>query len=129
FQAEDGIRDGHVTGVQTCALPISVPEAPPTTRNQRATSCPAPISAKEPKVDGSRFRVSAFWWVSSFSVEGIATFPSSELLSKRRASTILPHLSRRASAFRYGDISVLGDYLQTKSEDVYFPNDASIQVK
>src|SRR5437660_2818750 len=23
FQAEDGIRDGHVTGVQTCALTIS----------------------------------------------------------------------------------------------------------
>src|SRR5207253_6612837 len=30
FQAEDGIRDGHVTGVQTCALPISSvrPDAP-----------------------------------------------------------------------------------------------------
>src|SRR5439155_13438780 len=28
---EDGIRDGHVTGVQTCALPISVTsESPPT---------------------------------------------------------------------------------------------------
>src|SRR5439155_5357654 len=27
FQAEDGIRDGHVTGVQTCALPISPPDA------------------------------------------------------------------------------------------------------
>src|SRR6266508_2686563 len=28
FQAEDGIRDGHVTGVQTCALPICArPEA------------------------------------------------------------------------------------------------------
>src|SRR5439155_5537814 len=26
FQAEDGIRDGHVTGVQTCALPISETE-------------------------------------------------------------------------------------------------------
>src|SRR5439155_13483529 len=26
FQAEDGIRDGHVTGVQTCALPISFGE-------------------------------------------------------------------------------------------------------
>src|SRR6266481_2513387 len=25
FQAEDGIRDGTVTGVQTCALPISPP--------------------------------------------------------------------------------------------------------
>src|SRR6267143_2459674 len=24
FQAEDGIRDGTVTGVQTCALPISI---------------------------------------------------------------------------------------------------------
>src|SRR5690606_41125035 len=33
FQAEDGIRDFHVTGVQTCALPISVnaelEDAPP----------------------------------------------------------------------------------------------------
>src|SRR5437870_9397631 len=27
FQAEDGIRDGHVTGVQTCALPISPSQA------------------------------------------------------------------------------------------------------
>src|SRR6266487_1181204 len=26
FQAEDGIRDGRVTGVQTCALPISLPD-------------------------------------------------------------------------------------------------------
>src|SRR5439155_10429982 len=29
FQAEDGIRDGHVTGVQTCALPISAPRTAP----------------------------------------------------------------------------------------------------
>src|SRR2546422_10137351 len=28
FQAEDGIRDVAVTGVQTCALPISVRPAP-----------------------------------------------------------------------------------------------------
>src|SRR5439155_2414743 len=28
FQAEDGIRDGHVTGVQTCALPISLRASP-----------------------------------------------------------------------------------------------------
>src|SRR5437868_8823684 len=27
FQAEDGIRDRNVTGVQTCALPISFPSA------------------------------------------------------------------------------------------------------
>src|SRR5699024_11377293 len=30
FQAEDGIRDRNVTGVQTCALPISVAEIPTT---------------------------------------------------------------------------------------------------
>src|SRR5215471_5685629 len=29
FQAEDGIRDLYVTGVQTCALPISLSEALP----------------------------------------------------------------------------------------------------
>src|SRR5690606_41125042 len=28
FQAEDGIRDFHVTGVQTCALPISEQRQP-----------------------------------------------------------------------------------------------------
>src|SRR5438046_7138174 len=28
FQAEDGIRDWSVTGVQTCALPISSPTEP-----------------------------------------------------------------------------------------------------
>src|SRR5207245_5338836 len=34
FQAEDGIRDATVTGVQTCALPISMPgnSEPPQTR-------------------------------------------------------------------------------------------------
>src|SRR5699024_11747248 len=28
FQAEDGIRDRNVTGVQTCALPISIQNLP-----------------------------------------------------------------------------------------------------
>src|SRR5947208_13461688 len=32
FQAEDGIRDDLVTGVQTCALPISPPCAAPARR-------------------------------------------------------------------------------------------------
>src|SRR5205807_6264561 len=30
FQAEDGIRDYKVTGVQTCALPISLDRSPAT---------------------------------------------------------------------------------------------------
>src|SRR5699024_11892458 len=29
FQAEEGIRDRNVTGVQTCALPISIKECTP----------------------------------------------------------------------------------------------------
>src|SRR5690625_7578409 len=37
FQAEDGIRDGHVTGVQTCALPISSARSgPPPSSHQSA---------------------------------------------------------------------------------------------
>src|SRR5690606_40562168 len=36
FQAEDGIRDFHVTGVQTCALPISRRARAGTRRSGRA---------------------------------------------------------------------------------------------
>src|SRR5262249_56851137 len=35
FQAEDGIRDWSVTGVQTCALPISSATTPLPSRKQR----------------------------------------------------------------------------------------------
>src|SRR5690606_40884346 len=38
FQAEDGIRVFHVTGVQTCALPISPP--PPALRGPPRSSVP-----------------------------------------------------------------------------------------
>src|SRR5690349_22492832 len=34
FQAEDGIRDLYVTGVQTCALPICVPARRPSARRR-----------------------------------------------------------------------------------------------
>src|SRR5699024_3145823 len=41
FQAEDGIRDRNVTGVQTCALPISRPAGPVAgcRRRRRHRSC------------------------------------------------------------------------------------------
>src|SRR5690606_40639718 len=35
FQAEDGIRDFHVTGVQTCALPISLRGGTVVIRNEK----------------------------------------------------------------------------------------------
>src|SRR5690606_39710428 len=53
FQAEDGLRDFHVTGVQTCALPIwrrsptpssppprSPPSTPPDSTTSRSSSSP-----------------------------------------------------------------------------------------
>src|SRR5207245_8452679 len=42
FQAEDGIRDATVTGVQTCALPIS---SVVTTNNPRAVPTQTPSGA------------------------------------------------------------------------------------
>src|SRR5215208_6792396 len=50
FQAEDGIRDGHVTGVHTCALPIARPSvmSPPITlrvTESIGTASPSPTPA------------------------------------------------------------------------------------
>src|ERR671937_3008950 len=45
-------------------LLATVPAAPPTRKNQRTTSCPAPISANVPYQRGSRLILSAFEWVS-----------------------------------------------------------------
>src|SRR5690625_7470930 len=50
FQAEDGIRDGHVTGVQTCALPIS---APTYSRTRAATTLVTACPPEAPPRTGS----------------------------------------------------------------------------
>src|SRR5207248_4357180 len=59
FQAEDGIRDRTVTGVQTCALPISVRRRaaagsphPPPAGPARARASPPPASARAPSRPG-----------------------------------------------------------------------------
>src|SRR5690606_23775886 len=63
FQAEDGIRDFHVTGVQTCALPISVREALRRLAAQRAVepmksrSMRVPVMSDERLEDIRRTRV------------------------------------------------------------------------
>src|ERR687898_2303034 len=45
FQAEDGIRDYKVTGVQTCALPISPPAWPPPGQPSRQKAWRRPTAA------------------------------------------------------------------------------------
>src|SRR5690349_23891484 len=47
FQAEDGIRDLYVTGVQTCALPISATSAS-TAAPKRSPFCPARAAPPSP---------------------------------------------------------------------------------
>src|SRR4051794_41313390 len=51
FQAEDGIRSGRVTGVQTCPLPISLPPAlrpgePEAVPLAATARLPAPLNAE-----------------------------------------------------------------------------------
>src|SRR5437870_13910401 len=79
FQAEDGIRDGHVTGVQTCALP-GPPPRPRSVRIRRRAWFPSAIIRRQrslfAKADSgarktvrtrslSRYGVRSESWVSS----------------------------------------------------------------
>src|SRR5437660_2185011 len=56
FQAEDGIRDGHVTGVQTCALPIWAGVAVKTS-----------ASAQIEKISPANPADSSMWYISEIS--------------------------------------------------------------
>src|SRR5690606_98587 len=55
FQAEDGIRDFHVTGVQTCALPICAWSARPERLPRGRPMPPGPRTA-EASLSGFRSR-------------------------------------------------------------------------
>src|SRR6266496_4538355 len=57
FQAEDGIRDLYVTGVQTCALPIwnqALPSPPRGDRGPRPGSRAARLGPDRRRADGQR---------------------------------------------------------------------------
>src|SRR5580700_1768906 len=94
----------------------TVPEAPPTIRNQLATSWPAPISAKEPKVDAARFRVRALWWVSSFSVLAIIRLQSHESL---RGDLISEHPCFRKALLLQQLIGVTDRNSQVRATEIF----------
>src|SRR5205085_6569810 len=56
FQAEDGIRDLTVTGVQTCALPISFPSGSARRPGRSGSATPIPTGTRS---TSSRARRSA----------------------------------------------------------------------
>src|SRR5207253_5521868 len=66
FQAVDGIRVGHVTGVQTCALPISffdggffMPSSPMAVEEGSAADTPQPEATDAEAAEaGRRYRAS-----------------------------------------------------------------------
>src|SRR5690606_40096379 len=78
FQAEDGIRDFHVTGVQTCALPILEP--------------PMRIRSGEAANACSKARIPA--WMAGSSGEQIQGAPP----CPRRTSTVTLGWARSAKA-------------------------------
>src|SRR5689334_23556726 len=67
FQAEDGIRDGTVTGVQTCALPILPvagvalapdPGSPETAETAEPAGPPGPVDRKSTRLNSSHSSIS-----------------------------------------------------------------------
>src|SRR5205823_12088896 len=86
FQAEDGIRDKLVTGVQTCALPISS-AAPDTTELEGPLTAASAI----PRVSSGKISSSGSCTASIFpagccciSLPRAATNPSASLRSEER---------------------------------------------
>src|SRR5438034_373169 len=84
----------------------TVPAAPPTRKNQRTTSCPAPISANVPYQRGSRLILSALEWLSfgsSFTAldnSNCTNFFGNETRQGFRRSSAFAILLRKAPAQR-----------------------------
>src|SRR5690349_13940156 len=64
FQAEDGIRDLYVTGVQTCALPIWARSSVASTRSSSPTGTPRPTRRWRARSNRSTRRSPATPWRS-----------------------------------------------------------------
>src|SRR6266851_2715198 len=88
FQAEDGIRDRDVTGVQTCALPISMASAPFLTM---ARCSPAPTARMTPCGGLITAVKSLIPYIPRLEIEKVPPWNSSSLS--------LPDLARLARSF------------------------------
>src|SRR5690606_27837303 len=95
FQAEDGIRDFHVTGVQTCALPIF--------SENRPLSCACLLREAAPSPEPAHFPAS---WPSRG--------PCSA--SRRRRSSVRFSRGRRRAVRRPGELHVHALLLQVAGE-------------
>src|SRR6266481_8212863 len=85
FQAEDGIRDGTVTGVQTCALPISTGRSAPVKVTVRASAI---VSVGE---DEAMVNTAANKFFSKSVAEQLSTLTDVLSSAGRRAINLLKH--------------------------------------
>src|SRR6266511_5767830 len=105
FQAEDGIRDFHVTGVQTCALPISPPWSD-------ATSCPScgallrPSATNRPRTCWARSRPSL--------LRSCATTSSSCGWFLQEALLANPLVSERIERGKHEAVALLAEFLESR---------------
>src|SRR5690606_39413279 len=98
FQAEDGIRDFHVTGVQTCALPIYVARAVARSRGPRRGAVQLNVPLREPLAPiEAPFDASA---LSPLAVNGRPDAPFTHFCAaeSRVAPEILAELTERMAA-------------------------------
>src|SRR5437870_13354557 len=110
FQAEDGIRDGHVTGVQTCALPISNFSEPAQTSAEYSPRLwPATKSGCKPFSASTRVtateQVRMAGWVLAVSLRS-SSLPSKQSLEIEKPS-VLSASSKTALAAAYFSASSL----------------------
>src|SRR5439155_15468450 len=91
FQAEDGIRDGHVTGVQTCALPI-LPSAAACSRTAAALGSAVNQAAAGVRIAKTPLMVmsllaSSFAWSSEPTAANRVTFTSLDQVTRVAIAT------------------------------------------
>src|SRR5690606_5698085 len=96
----DGIRVFHVTGVQTCALPISHPTTGPGRKRARFVTCPRSRGRPLPYPGGDAAGLSPGRLVGESSSEGRgeagpAMRPTTRTVGLRRATGRAPDLTRR----------------------------------
>src|SRR5436309_14562152 len=92
FQAEDGIRDFHVTGVQTCALPISRYRFQRSPSQHQSDHCRGEGPAESSRFRRSRSREADPWSSRSYSTHR-SPRPAGRL---RTTPTLGPHMTRRS---------------------------------
>src|SRR6266498_5242633 len=98
FQAEDGIRDADVTGVQTCALPIWSTAEPPAwqcwTRRQARSPPPRPAWSRPVRARPTSRRTRAALWLA----HGWPTYPLITKVTKVRVvESTVPVISQQPS--------------------------------